>query len=258
MADFIAECGFDGADITVRKDGHVEPERVQDDLPRVVEAMKNVGKEVTMITTTILKADEPYAETIVRTASSLGIRYYRPGWHAYDPGLTVQDNLKNFEQQLRGLSKLNEKHNIKASYQNHSGTSLGSPVWDLGQLLHHLDSSWIGCQYDIRHATVEGGNSWPLGFEYIKPYINSLDIKDFQWKNENGKWIVQDVPLGEGMVDLERYFKLISTLPTSIPMCLHMEFPLGGAEHGHKKITMGPEEIKKAMKKELTFLRSRI
>lgn len=258
MAEFVAECGFDGADITVRKDGHVEPERVQDDLPKVVEAMKSVGKEVMMITTSILNADDPYAETIIKVASSLGIQYYRPGWHSYDTNLTVQENLKKFEQQLQGLSKLNEKYNIKASYQNHSGMSLGSPVWDLGQLLQHLNSPWIGCQYDIRHATVEGGNSWPLGFEYIKPYINSLDIKDFYWKKENGKWIVQDVPLGEGMVDFDRYFKLIGTLPSSIPMCLHTEYPLGGAEHGHKKINIKPEEVKHAMKKELAFLKDKI
>ena len=92
----------------------------------------------------------------------------------------------------------------------------------------------------------------------VLPYINSLDIKDFQWAKENGKWITQNVPLGEGMVDFERYFKLISSLPLSVPLCLHMEYPLGGAEHGHKKITMKPAEVKSAMRKELGFLQNKI
>jgi sugar phosphate isomerase/epimerase len=258
MADFIAECGFDGVDITVRKDGHVESERVEDDLPRAVEALKKVGKDVAMITTSILRDDEPHTEKIIKTAGALGVLYYRPGWHNYDPKLTIDENLKEFEKQLRGLVRLNEKYKIRASYQNHAGTSLGSSVWDLGQLLRHVNSPFIGCQYDVRHATVEGGHSWPLGFEYVKPYINSLDIKDFQWRKENGKWITQNVPLGEGMVDFDRYFKLISSLPSSVPMCLHMEYPLGGAEHGHKKITMKPDEVKSAMQKELAFLKDKI
>ena len=256
MADFVAECGFDGADITVRKEGHVEPERVQDDLPRAVEALKKNGKDVTMITTSILRAGDPNTESIIKTAAALGVRYYRLGWYEYKQALSIDENLKIFEQYLRGLAKLNEQYNIKATYQNHAGTSLGSPVWDIGQLLHQINSPWIGCQYDVRHATVEGGTSWPLGFEYVKPFINSLDVKDFQWVKENGKWIAQNVPLGEGMVDFDKYFKLIRTLPSSIPMCIHMEYPLGGAEHGNRKITIPPNEIKSAMKKELEFLKT--
>jgi len=257
MADFIASCGFDGTDVTVRPKGHVEPARVEQDLPLVVEALKKAGKEVTMITTSILKADEPYAESILKTAGQLGIQYYRPGWFKYDRSISIDENLKNFEEQLRGLIKLNQQYNIKASYQNHAGTGFGSPVWDIGQLLYKIDSPWLGCQYDVRHAVVEGGTSWPLGFDYVKPYINTLDIKDFIWTKENGKWITKNVPLGEGMVDFDQYSKLVNTLPVSIPMCVHLEFPLGGAEHGDRKITMSPEEIKKTMMKELEFVRAR-
>jgi sugar phosphate isomerase/epimerase len=255
MASFISECGFDGADITVRNDGHVEPGRVDEDLPRVVEALKKRGKETAMITTSILSAEEPNAERIIKTAASLGVRYYRLGWYEYDPNVSIEANMKTFSSHLLGLAALNEKYNIKATYQNHAGTSLGSPVWDIGQLLHQINSPWIGCQYDVRHATVEGGNSWTLGFRYIKPYINSLDVKDFKWTEENGKWVAQNVPLGEGMVDFDTYFKLVNILPTSIPMCLHMEYPLGGAEHGNKNITLPPEDVKKMMKRELEFLR---
>lgn len=258
MASFVAECGFDGSDITVRKDGHVEPERVADDLPRVVEALRKAGKEVTLITTSILRADEPHTETILKTAGRLGIQYYRLGWYAYDTAISIDDNLKLFEKHLRGLVKLNQQYNIRGSYQNHAGASLGSPVWDFARMLHTLNSPWIGCQYDVRHATVEGANSWPLGFGYIKQHINSLDVKDFVWTIENGKWKPENVPLGQGMVDFEKYFKLVSTLPSSIPMCLHMEYPLGGAEHGNKTISIRPEEIKKAMMKDLAFLRERV
>jgi sugar phosphate isomerase/epimerase len=258
MAAFVSECGFDGADITVRIGGHVEPHRVKDDLPRAVEAMKKAGKQVEMITTSILSADEPNTEAIIRTAGSLGIQLYRMGWYPYDTAKSISENLRTIEESFRALIALNEKYKIRGSYQNHSGNSFGSPVWDLARLLHALDSPWIGCQYDIRHATVEGANSWTLGFEYVKPYINSVDVKDFRWKTENGKWVPENVPLGQGAIDFDEYARRMRSVPASIPICLHMEYPLGGAENGSREITMSRDEIKSAMVRDLKFIRERM
>jgi hypothetical protein len=53
LAETVAATGFDGVDLTVRPGGHVLPERVQDDLPRAVEAMSKSGLNVDMMTTVI-------------------------------------------------------------------------------------------------------------------------------------------------------------------------------------------------------------
>ena len=50
MAQAAAGIGFDGVDITVRKGGHVEPERVRQDLPPLVGIIRKHGLEVPMIT----------------------------------------------------------------------------------------------------------------------------------------------------------------------------------------------------------------
>ena len=258
MATFVAECGFDGADITVRPGGHVEPTRVQEDLPRVVEAMKKSGKEVTMITTAILSADEAEAEPVIRTAAGLGIQLYRLGWYPYDTKQSIAENLKSIEGKLRKLASLSENYKIKGCYQNHSGNSFGSPVWDLARVLHAINSPWVGCQYDVRHAVVEGANSWSLGFDYIKPYINSLDVKDFQWAIQNGKWTAENVPLGNGAVDFNEYFRKIGSIPATVPVSLHMEYPLGGAENGSRTITVSRDEVRAAMMRDLKFIRERV
>src|SRR5688572_19882500 len=52
-AALIKEAGFGGIDYTVRSAGHVLPEKVQDDLPRAIEAAKKAGLKVEMITTAI-------------------------------------------------------------------------------------------------------------------------------------------------------------------------------------------------------------
>src|SRR4051794_43589 len=72
MAEFAAEAGFDGVDLTVRAGGHVLPERVASDLPRAVGAVRKAGLQVPMITAGIVDAESPHAEEILRTASVLG------------------------------------------------------------------------------------------------------------------------------------------------------------------------------------------
>ena len=54
----IAESGFRAVDLTVRPDGHVLPERVEDDLPRAVEALRKSGLTVPLITTALISGSQ--------------------------------------------------------------------------------------------------------------------------------------------------------------------------------------------------------
>ena len=79
-ADLVADIGWDGIECPVRaKAGQIAPERVEEDLPKMVEALKKRGKEVTIVTTEITKID-PLAEKILRTTAKLGIKKYRLGF----------------------------------------------------------------------------------------------------------------------------------------------------------------------------------
>ncbi|MFZ6013256.1 MAG: sugar phosphate isomerase/epimerase family protein, partial [Bacteroidota bacterium] len=138
MAKVAAEIGFDGIDLTVRPNGHVLPERVAEDLPKAVRAVRSAGLEVYTITTAISEASHEHTEAIVASASELGIGHYRMNWLAYDKSLSVSQNLGNFKTKLDELAKLNEKYNIHGAYQNHAGLSLGSPLWDLWMLIKDI------------------------------------------------------------------------------------------------------------------------
>ncbi|HMI03509.1 MAG TPA: hypothetical protein VK541_13550, partial [Pedobacter sp.] len=83
MATLAAQLGYDGVDLTVRKDGHVQPESVTTDLPKAIDAIRNAGLQVYTITTDIKTADEPHTAVILKTAASLGIKNYRMGWYGY-------------------------------------------------------------------------------------------------------------------------------------------------------------------------------
>lgn len=229
LAEVVAAAGFDGIDLTVRPGGHVEPERVTEDLPRAVRAARQAGLVVPMMTTAITNAREADTRRILAVAQAEGIEYYRMGYLRYPPRADLVDSLEEMRPLLRELAAMNERYRIHGGYQNHSGTGVGGPVWDLRFLLDGIDPQWLGVQYDIAHATVEGGTSWPLGLQLLAPHIRTLDMKDFLWADREDRWVPRWVPLGEGMVDYRRYLQMVRQLRLSGPISVHYEYaPLEG------------------------------
>lgn len=255
MAKVVSKQGFDGADLAVRKGGQVLPENVETDLPKVMNALKAAGIGSNMIVTDINNSEDPLTKRVLKTMADLGIQYYRMGYINYDVKKPMPQNLDEIKFTFEKLEKLNREYGVTGNYQNHSGTRVGGPVWDLYHFLNNCDPKFIGVQYDIRHAIVEGGESWPLGMKLLAPWIRTTDIKDFIWeKNEQGKWIIKNVPLGEGMVDFEKYFELYKSYHIEAPVSIHYEYDLGGAEHG-KSTTMSLDKIEGFLKKDLVFLK---
>jgi sugar phosphate isomerase/epimerase len=256
MARTSREIGFDGVDLTVRPGGHVLPERVREDLPRAIHAVKVEALVVPMMTTAITDPSDPLTGSILAAASQAGIRYYRMGYYRYDDSRTIHQTLSDAKAKLRDLVDMNKHYNIVGAYQNHAGAKyVGAPLWDLDYLFKDIDTRWIGCQFDIRHATVEGGTVWPTHFRLMSQYINTLVAKDFKWAHSDKGWRAQNCPLGEGMVDFPRYFKMLKQAGIVVPMSLHLEYPIGGAEHGARRLSGDKQQVIEAMRKDLRFLR---
>ncbi|AKD58434.1 sugar phosphate isomerase/epimerase family protein [Spirosoma radiotolerans] len=254
MADAAAEMGFKGVDLTVRPDGHVRPERVEDELPKAVESIRKAGLTPKLMTTTVGDATNAIDMRVLKAASKAGFQLYRMKWYQYDQKKSIPDSILTYQQQLRALGEANKTLNLIGCYQNHAGLLVGSSVWELWEILKLADPVHTGIQYDIRHATVEGGQSWPNGLRLLQPQIKSVALKDFRWSTKNGVATVEDVPLGEGMVDFKTYFKLLKQYGIQVPISLHIEHPTGGAEHGATKLTIPQKEVFAAMKRDLNRL----
>ncbi len=256
MAALLSEAGAEGIDLAVRPGGHVLPEKAESDLPKAVEAARKHGLGLDMIVTGIVRSDQQYAESIVRTAASLGIKYYRLGWLDYDYSLGIKESLKIYRKEFEKLAEMNRRYGIHGAYQNHAGTMVGGAIWDIYELLEGLDPQFIGCQYDVRHAVVEGGTSWPNGLKLVAPWIKCTDIKDFRWVETNGKWNPVSVPLGEGMVNFDEYFRIMKVIDFKGPMSVHFEYP----PFEDSKITLAGSDKRKlfleAIKKDIDKLKS--
>jgi sugar phosphate isomerase/epimerase len=220
LADTMAMLGFSGIEATVRAGGHVLPENVEDNLPRLHEALQKRGLEITIMATDINAADQRRAELVLRTAAKLGIHRYRMQWFRYDARKPILRQLDEIAARLPALVDLTRELGMTAIYQNHCGADyVGAPVWDIFRLFKDYDPKTIGIGFDIHHATVEGGLSWPIQFKLIASNLAAVYVKDFVW--DKGK--VKDVPLGDGQVD-RNFFKMLRESGFAGPICLHVEY----------------------------------
>ena len=250
----IAESGFRAVDLTVRPGGHVLPERVEDDLPRVVETLRRSGLAVPLMTTAITDARDPLTRRVLTTARTLGVSHYRMGYWSFPANVAPLQALRELKPRAQELAALNREIGIRGGYQNHAGTRVGGSVWDLGMLLEGIEPDGLGVQYDICHATTEGGESWPMTLRMIAPHIDTIAVKDFHWaKRPDGRWQVRDVPLGEGMVNFPAYLRQLLAVGPLPPVTMHFEYePLemvGGG--GAKRRT----ETVEGMRRDLTRFR---
>ena len=259
LAKTANEIGFDGIDLAVRKGGHVEPERVGQDLPPLIGSIRRHGLEVPMITTDIIDADTPYAGEVLAAMTDLGIHHYRWGGLTWSNNGPLMKQIDEFRPRVAKLAALNARYQASAMYHTHSGIGLvGASIWDLHEILKGFDPKLVGVNYDIGHATVEGGfGGWVESLRITGEYLRGVAVKDFLWeKDEKGKWNAVWKPLGEGMVRFPQFFTMLREARFAGPLQIHYEYPLGGADKGKKKdLTMSRADIFAAMKRDVGVLR---
>jgi len=220
LAATIKRLGFDGIEGTVRPGGHVPPERVEEDLPKLMQALRTHEVDMTIMASGINRADDPLSEKTLRLASKLGVKRYRMSYYKYDLKKSVIDQIASFKSMAKELAALNRELGMQAIYQNHAGDRyLGGTIWDLRELLKGIPRDQMAVGFDMRHAKAEGGMSWPVYWNVIQPHVGAVYVKDFRWEGGN----LVNVPLGEGWVD-DRFFTPERLNGFEGPISLHVEY----------------------------------
>jgi sugar phosphate isomerase/epimerase len=257
-AKFAKDAGFDALDLTVRKGGHIEPEKAPVELPKAADAIRKEGLELAMVTTAIGGASEPQTEPILRGMKAAGVKFYRWGGWKLNLTVSMERQVNEYGAIAQQLSALNQKYGVCGVYHTHSGIGeFGADVWDIWLALRTSNPNHLGINFDIGHATVEGGfGGWLHRTKVAGAYLRGVAVKDFLWaRNAKGEWRPQWCPIGEGMADLKKFFSVIRPAVFDGPIQLHFEYPMGGAEHGDSKITWTPQQVASAMQRDLVKLR---
>lgn len=223
QAGLIAEMGFAGIEGTVRKGGHVEPERVEADLTKQIAALKANDVEMTLMTTDISNADSEINQRVLKTAAKLGVKRFRMGSIKYTYDRPIPEQLAEIKKQIHALIDFCKPLGIQPLHQNHAGAKwFGAAIWDDYEVLKDIDPKDAGVCFDIRHATVEGGQSWPTEFHLIRDWIGVVYCKDFVWEKGNDR--PKNVPLGTGQVNYPAFMKTLKKSGWTGPISLHMEY----------------------------------
>jgi sugar phosphate isomerase/epimerase len=257
LADAIVEIGVPSVDLALRKGGHIEPSRVKQDLPPLLKIFAERNLQLAMATTDIVDAESPFAESVLETLADHGVHHYRWGGFKFDPSTSVVDQIESLKPRVAKLAELNRKHGMCAMYHTHSGLNqIGAAIWDLHLLLKDFDPRSVAVNYDIGHATVEGGfGGWIESLNVTGRYLRGVALKDVYWKKSaDGQWRSQWCPIGEGMVHFEEFFATLRRVNFEGPMQVHYEYPLGGAESGKREIHISKAEVIAAMKRDVTKL----
>src|SRR5581483_3052584 len=244
-AEFTAESGLDGVDSPVRPDGEIKPERVADELPAYVEALRKRRLRMPYLTTAITGTESPQAETLLRTDKKLGIARYRLGFITRGDDAAWPQQLKEVRAHLKDLAALNKEIGIGAVMQNHSPTGhayVGGNLDELYQIVEGFDAEQVGVAFDIAHAMNVHGQDWRPRFERLQPHVRVVYVKDTNREKHF-------VPLGQGQVGSTGYFKLLNQIAFQSPISLHIEYD-GGAQPQTRPALL------KAVQESLTVLRT--
>ncbi len=240
------DLGFEGIDLTVRPKGHVLPERVAEDLPKAVDAIRKHGLSVPMVTTDLKSADDPAAKPTFEAMRKCGIPLYKIGYWTYKKDQpNVLSTIAACKAKFHGLVALSSNYGLTAGLHNHSGADVGCAIWDYREILTGCPEKDGGYYFDPGHSVIEGGLfNYRVSLDIALPRLKMSAIKDFYWGKKNGKWANIWCPLGEGMVPWPEFFTAYAKAAFTGPLSLHQEYP-------------GGEDLE-SIRKDLEFVRKQL
>jgi len=146
---------------------------------------------------TVINAKEAGA-TILRTVTSSGRRY-----EAYHSSAEVEDFKKKAFDSIHWAEPILKKHKVKLAVENHKDWT--AP--ELAAAMKQLSSEYVG-------VTLDFGNSIALleqpmdVIETLVPYVVSTHVKDMAVEEYKDGFLLSEVPLGKGFLDLDKMFAL--------------------------------------------------
>jgi len=228
----VKDTGFDGVDLTVRPGGHVLPERAAEDLPRAIEALTAQRVKVPMITTDLTSASVPVAKPLLQAAARSGVKFFKTGYWRYSSSPDVRAQVAEVGKALEGLAALARECGIEMGFHNHAAY-IGAALWDIAPSMDRLDPRWAGYYFDPRHAVAEGGGgAWKAATHLVAPRLKMIAVKDCRWLKSPKGWLIENCPLGEGLVDWAFVGKALRDAQFAGPISLHLEYEIpAGTRH---------------------------
>jgi hypothetical protein len=239
------QIGYDGVDLTVMIGGHVDPRVTNVDLVRAFEAIRAADLEVPMITTSITTVMDQTCYPVLYLTGHSQVTLFRLGLWPYDDSTDIRQRILQVRRDVLQIISLAQRCDISALFPNHSGAYVGESSWDAQSILADMDPRRISHMFDPAEATIEGGaGGWETALRLVLPRLRAVSLQDFYWAKTGNTWSVRKCPLGEGMVDWNKFFGILAAAKFTGPVSIAMEY--------------GPKDEPGAMLKDLEFTRKHV
>ena len=241
----LQQIGFDGVDLSVEPGGHVLPEKADYNLMPALEAFTGIGLDVPMITTDLTTLQDKNSEQVLGLATYIGVPFFRPGhWKMTGPP-EVQMQLPMVQRDIMGLSQLGRATKMVMGVHNYVDGAEGASILDINRVIRPIDPDWVGYDFDVGYATIEGkeaGFEGPLAIAL--PRLKMVTVRDFKWEQQaDGTRQAKPRPLGDGVVDFPKFFAALSKARFAGPISLQVD-------HAQGELS--------AIKRDLAFVRKQI
>lgn len=159
----------------------------------------------------VINAKEAGA-TVLRTVCSGGRRY-----ETYHSAEAFQTLKKNALASLQLAEPVLRKHKVKLGMENHKDWRAN----ELAAMLKQINSDWIG-------ATLDFGNSISLledpmaVVQTLAPFAVSTHVKDMAVEEYADGFLLSEVPLGQGILDLPKMISLCKQHNPNVTFSLEM------------------------------------
>lgn len=164
--------GFDGVELPVRPGFQVQPDQVQGQLPRAVQAFAGEGLRIASLaaepTPAVIDASAAAGVTIIRVC--IAVR----GREAY---LTREGDVRRW---LDGLAKQLADAGVKVGIQNHYGDNVPNAM-GLLHLVEDYDPALVGAVWDGAHCGLDG-ESPRLAADILWSHLCLVNLKNARWE----------------------------------------------------------------------------
>jgi sugar phosphate isomerase/epimerase len=173
--------------------------------------MPTKPEEVSAFEQNVVNAKEA-GTTILRTVTSTGRRY-----EVYHSAAEVEDFKKKALESIQWVEPILNKHKVKLAVENHKDWT--AP--ELSAAMKKISSEYVG-------VTLDFGNSVALSeepmsvIETLVPYVLSTHVKDMAVEEYADGFLLSEVPLGKGFIDLEKTFALCKKNNPKVTFSLEM------------------------------------